>query len=132
MSNHTIVNLREVEDSAPKFGYAPDLSARFASGDLEMENSGVSLQKLAPNFRQPFGHREKEQEELYVVVAGGGRAKLDDEIIGMRAWDALRVPAGVARQFEAGPEGMEYLAFGAPRTGEPSNKADVLPGWWTD
>jgi mannose-6-phosphate isomerase-like protein (cupin superfamily) len=131
MPKHTIVNLREVEDSAPKFGYSPDLEAHFASGDLEMENSGVSLQKLAPNFRLPFGHREKEQEELYVVVAGNGRAKLDDEIIEIRAWDALRVPAGVARQFEAGPEGMEYLAFGAPRTGEPSNKADVLPGWWT-
>jgi mannose-6-phosphate isomerase-like protein (cupin superfamily) len=132
MSNHTIVNLREVEDSAPKFGYAPDLAAHFASGDLEMENSGVSLQKLAPNFRLPFGHREKEQEELYVVVAGSGRAKLDDEIVEIGAWDALRVPAGVARQFEAGPEGMEYLAFGAPRTGEPDNKAEVLPGWWSD
>jgi quercetin dioxygenase-like cupin family protein len=132
MSEYTIVNLREVEDSAVKFGYSPDLSARFASGELGLEKSGISLQRLAPNTRTPFGHREPEQEELYVVVDGGGRIKLDDEVVELRRWDAIRVPPGVARQTEAGPDGIELLAFGAPRTGEPSNKAEALPGWWDD
>jgi uncharacterized cupin superfamily protein len=132
MSDYTKVNLTEVEDLAPKFGYAPDLSARFATGDLGLEKSGVSLQRLAPDTRAPFGHREPEQEELYVVVAGGGRMKLDDEIVELRQWDAIRVPAGVTRQSEAGPDGLETLAFGAPRTGEASNKAEMVPDWWTD
>jgi mannose-6-phosphate isomerase-like protein (cupin superfamily) len=132
MPDYTIVNLREVEDSATKFGYAPDLSARFATGDLGLERSGISLQRLAAGTRAPFGHREPEQEELYVVVSGGGRMKLNDEIDDLRQWDAIRVPAGVARQAEAGPEGIELIAFGAPRTGEQGNKAEMLPDWWKD
>ena len=84
MGGHTILNLKEVEDMAPKFGFAPDLEARFAAGDLGLENSGLSYQRLAPNFRMPFGHKHKQQEEVYVVLAGGGRVKLDDE--------AARVP----------------------------------------
>src|SRR3954447_23758972 len=129
MSDYTKVNLREVEDLAPKFGYAPDMSARFATRALGLEESGISVQGLAANTRAPFGHRETKQEELYVVVAGAGRMKLDDDVIELRQWDAVRVPAGVTRQAEAGPEGLELIAFGAPRTGEPSNKAEMLPGW---
>jgi uncharacterized cupin superfamily protein len=132
MSDYTKVNLREVEDLAPKFGYAPDMSARFATRALGLEESGVSLQGLAPNVRAPFGHHETKQEELYVVVAGGGRMKIEDDVIELRQWDAVRVPAGLTRQTEAGPDGLEVLAFGAPRTGEPSNKAEMLPGWWAD
>ena len=82
MAGHTIVNLKEIEDMAPQFGFAPDLEARFATGALGLEKSGLSYQRLAPDFRMPFGHRHKEQEEVYVIVSGGGRVKLDDEIVG--------------------------------------------------
>lgn len=68
MAGYTIVNLKDVEDQAPKFGFAPNLEARFASTPLELEKSGVSYQRLAPNFRAPFSHRHKVQEEVYVVV----------------------------------------------------------------
>ena len=79
---YTKVNLKEdVQDSAPSFGFAPDMEARFASGDLELEQSGAGYERLAPNFRVPFGHTHKGQEELYVVVAGSGRMKIDDEIV---------------------------------------------------
>jgi uncharacterized cupin superfamily protein len=133
MGDYTIVNLREVEDSAPKFGHSPDMAARFASGDLGLEKSGVSLQRLAPDVRAPFGHREHEQEELYVVVEGSGRVKIDDDIAELQRWDAVRVPAGSARQFEAGPEGLEFIAFGSPRSpGKTGQGADMLPGWWND
>jgi quercetin dioxygenase-like cupin family protein len=133
MADYTVKNLREIEDSAVKFGYAPDMSARFASGDLGLEKSGVSLQGLAPNKRGPFGHKHGEQEELYVVVAGGGRVKLDDEIVELRTWDALRVPPEVTRQFEAGPDGLELIAYGAPRTGDSAGgDVEMLLGWWSD
>jgi mannose-6-phosphate isomerase-like protein (cupin superfamily) len=126
-----VVNPKEVEDSAPKFGYAPDLEARFATDALGLQRSGVSLQRLAPEFRLPFGHDHEEQEELYVVVAGGGRAKLDDDLVELRQWDALRVPPEVTRQFEAGPDGMEILAFGAPRENA-NDVGEMKPGWWSD
>jgi mannose-6-phosphate isomerase-like protein (cupin superfamily) len=130
MAGYTIVNLKEVEDQAPKFGFAPNLEARFAKEPLEMQNSGVSYQRLAPGFRGPFGHRHEVQEELYVIVGGSGRVKIDDEVKELKAWDAVRVAPETMRCFEAGPEGIEILAFGAPRTG-PSD-AEVVENWWAD
>lgn len=132
MADHTIVNLREIEDQAPRFGLSPDLEARFATGPLNLQHSGISLQRLAPGFRLPFGHRHERQEELYVVLAGSLRVKLEDEIVELRTWDALRVPPEVTRGFEAGPDGAELLAFGAPNTGGPGTDTAPLPGWWSD
>jgi mannose-6-phosphate isomerase-like protein (cupin superfamily) len=133
MAAHTIVNLKEVEDMAPKFGFAPDLEARFATSNLELEKSGISYQKLAPNFRMPFGHTHKEQEEVYVVLSGSGRVKLDDDVVDVRQWDVVRVPADTMRAFEAGQDGIEILAFGAPNTGPaPNRDAEMVPGWWSD
>ena len=80
MDGYTIVNLKEVEDQAPKFGLSPNVESRFATVPLELEISGISYQRLAPGFRQPFGHRHRLQEEIYVVVGGSARIKLDDEV----------------------------------------------------
>jgi mannose-6-phosphate isomerase-like protein (cupin superfamily) len=130
MATHTVVNLMEVEDQAPKFGYAPNLESRFARKSLELENSGLSHYRVAPGYRVPFGHRHTEQEEVYLVVSGSARVKLDDEILELAQWDAVRIPAGVMRSFGAGPDGAEILAFGAPNT----DNADIEmeQDWWTD
>ena len=132
MNAYRRVNLKEVEDQAPKFGHAPDLEARFASGALGLSKSGLSYQRLAAGKRMPFGHRHTEQEEIYVVLAGGGRLKLEDEVVELTSMDAVRVPPETRRQLEAGPDGIEILAFGAPRTGSASRDAEMLPGWWSD
>ena len=132
MSGYTKVNLRDVEDQAPSFGFAPDLEARFASSALDLGSSGISYQRLAPNFRLPFGHRHKEQEEIYLVVAGSGRVKLDDEVIELRQWDALRLPPEIMRNVEAGPEGVELIAFGAPKLASPQADVEMTPNWWAD
>ncbi|MEX2103020.1 MAG: hypothetical protein WD805_03565 [Gaiellaceae bacterium] len=131
MAGYTIKNLKEdVEDQAPKFGMAPGLEARFATAELEFEHGGLAYERLAPNFRIPFGHKQKEQEEVYVLVSGSGRVKLDDEIVELRQWDAVRVSREVTRNFEAGPEGAEIIVFGAPKT--ESQDAEMAPGWWSD
>ncbi len=130
MAGYTIKNLKELEDQAPKFGLSPNLEARFAREPLECENSGLSYQRLAPNFRSPFGHRHQQQEEVYVLVSGSGRVKLDDEVLELKQWDAVRVAKETMRGFEAGPEGAELIVFGAPNTG--LGDAELTPGWWTD
>ena len=132
MPQHTVVNLKEVEDQAPKFGLSPGLEGRFARGALELEKSGVSYQRLAPGFRIPFGHKHKQQEELYILVGGSARLKLDDEVLELKAWDAVRVPSDTMRCFEAGPDGAEILAYGAPTTGPPGEDLEMTPNWWTD
>ena len=128
--SHTVINLKEVEDQAPNFGLSPDLEMRMARVPLGLENSGISYQRIAPNFRVPFGHKHKRQEEIYVLLSGSARAKLEDEVLELKPFDALRVANDTMRGFEAGPEGAEFLAIGAPNTGP--GDGDMVQGWWSD
>lgn len=123
---YTVVALRSLEDMALRSGLTTG-SARFASGNLQTQETGMSLQSLKPGVRQPFGHRHARAEEIYVVLSGSGRVKLEDEIVALGQWDALRVSPTVARAFEGGPEGMEMLVFGQ-RLGD----AELLQDWWKD
>jgi mannose-6-phosphate isomerase-like protein (cupin superfamily) len=131
MADYTKVNLREdVDDQAPNFGLSPNLEARMARVPLGLQHSGVSYQRVAPNFRIPFGHRHKNQEEIYVVVSGSLRAKLGDDVVDLKQWDAIRVPKDTMRGFEGGPEGAELIAIGAPNTGP--GDAETEQDWWSD
>jgi mannose-6-phosphate isomerase-like protein (cupin superfamily) len=130
MAPYTVVNLKEVEDQAPRFGYAPNVEARFARVPLELEKSGISHFRCAPGFRMPFGHRHGEQEEIYVVVRGSALMKLEDELVGLREWDAVRVPGATTRGIEAGPDGVEVLAFGAPNT--EGRDAELEADFWPE
>jgi uncharacterized cupin superfamily protein len=112
MSSYTIKNLKQVENMAPKFGLAPDLEARFARQDLNCQRTGISYQRLAPNAVGSFGHNHDQDEEIYVILSGAGRIKLDDEVVEVGPWDAIRVAPSTVRAFAAGPEGLELLAFG--------------------
>ena len=127
MSGYTIVNLKEVEDQAPNFGLSPDLEARFARVALEAELVGLTYQRLAPNFQVPWGHTHKTQEEVFVVISGSMRVKVNDEIKELGPWDAIRVSNTTPRGFEAGPEGVEFMAIGAP--GGPGD-AENIEGFW--
>jgi mannose-6-phosphate isomerase-like protein (cupin superfamily) len=130
MAHYTKVNLKEVEDQAPRFDMAPDVEFRMARVALECENQGISYLRLAPNYRMPFGHRHKQQEEVYVVVSGSGRIKLEDDVVELEPWSAVRIPKETMRAIEAGPDGVELIATGAPNTGP--GDAENAPGWWSD
>jgi mannose-6-phosphate isomerase-like protein (cupin superfamily) len=128
---YTKVNLRnDVDDQAVRFGLAPDIEFRMARVPLELEHSGVSYQRLAPNFRIPFGHVHKQQEEVYILVSGSARVKLGDEVVDLEQWDAVRVAKETMRGFEAGPQGAELIVVGAPNTGP--GDADMEQEWWSD
>jgi mannose-6-phosphate isomerase-like protein (cupin superfamily) len=127
-------NLKEdLEDVGSNFDGAPDLEFRLASKALELEQCGLSYQRIPPDYRFPYGHTHKEQEEVYVVVRGSGRMKFDDEIVEVKEWDVVRVPPGTWRGYEAGAEGLEILVFGAPNLGEnPREDVEGQRDWWTD
>jgi quercetin dioxygenase-like cupin family protein len=129
MPDHTIVNLGEVEDAAAKHGMQ-GIESRFARTALGLRNGGLSLFRLSPGFRLPFGHRHAEQEEVYVVLSGSARMKLEDDVVELARLDAIRVPGSVARGMEAGPDGAEILAFGAPNTD--NRDAETIQGFWDD
>jgi mannose-6-phosphate isomerase-like protein (cupin superfamily) len=113
--SYSIKNLRDVEDMAPRFGYEAVQEARFARRDLGAKDTGLAFHIVKPGQRQAFAHRHEQAEEIYVVVGGSGRVKLGDDIREIARLDAIRVAPEVARAFEAGPEGLELLAFGPHR-----------------
>ena len=125
---YTVLKLTDAEDLAAKHGLSEFQEARFANEDLGTEQTGLMHLRLKPGVRQPFAHRHNRAEEVYVVLSGSGRVKLDDEIVAVGRLDALRIAPGVTRSCEAGPEGLEYLAFGPRHEGD----GELVHGWWTD
>lgn len=128
MSKFTKINLKDIDDSAVKFGYKGNHEARFASNPLGLTKAGLSLQKLLPGKRSPFGHKHKIQEEILFVISGSGQMKLDDSIIDLKPFDAVSIPAGIMQACAAGKEGLEFIIFGSPKTEE--RDFEIVKGWW--
>jgi mannose-6-phosphate isomerase-like protein (cupin superfamily) len=130
----SITNLREdPPDVGSNFDGVAGLEFRHANHALGLEQAGLSFQRVPPNARFPYGHTHHAQEEVYVVVGGSGRFKLDGDIVDVRTWDAVRVPPGTWRGYEAGPDGLELLVVGAPRLGDdPRDDVEGMRDWWTN
>jgi mannose-6-phosphate isomerase-like protein (cupin superfamily) len=130
----TLRNLKEdLEDIGAAFDGSPGLEFRAATTALELEKSGLTYQRIPPDYRFPYGHTHKTQEEVYVVIRGSGRMKLDDNVVEIKEWDAVRVPPGTWRGYEAGPDGLEILVIGAPNLGDaPREDVDGQRDWWAE
>jgi mannose-6-phosphate isomerase-like protein (cupin superfamily) len=124
---------RDLDDLGSNFDGSPDLEFRAGTKALGLERSGLTYQQVPPDYRFPYGHTHETQEEIYVVVRGSGRMKVDDEIFELTEWDAVRVPPGSWRGYEAGPDGLELLVIGAPNLGDyPRGDVEGTRDWWTD
>jgi mannose-6-phosphate isomerase-like protein (cupin superfamily) len=128
MSDYTVANLKEIDDSAGE--HAPSLEAHFARGHLDSEHLGVTYFRYGPGFRSPMGHSHREQEEVYVVIGGSGRIKVNDEIVELRRWDVVRVAPSTVRALEGGSDGLEVIAVGSDRP--EGGDGVAAPDWWTD
>jgi mannose-6-phosphate isomerase-like protein (cupin superfamily) len=125
---YTQISLEDVEDAAPANGFGERWEARVARAALDAEHTGVTHFRLRPGKRSPFTHRHTRAEEIYVILRGRGHVKLGDQLTEVGPLDAIRVAPEVARAFEAGPDGLEFIAFG------PHYDADGAPvdDAWTD
>lgn len=126
MTGYSKTNLRGLDDMAAQHGLSEHQEARFPRRELGAQQTGVSYLIVKPGRREAFAHRHGEAEELYVVLSGSGRVKLDDEVVELASLDALRVSPGVARRFEAGSDGLEVLVFGPHVEGD----AEIVSGFW--
>lgn len=122
------MNLLRIADAAPELGLDTWQESRFATSDLDARQTGITHHRIKPGVRQGFAHRHEQAEELYVVLAGSGRVKLDEDVIELQPLDAVRVEPRVLRSWEAGPDGLELLAFGALEEGD----AEFVQDWWVD
>ena len=130
----TVTNIKsDVPNVGSNFDGATDLEFRLATQALELVQSGLGYQHIPPDYRFPYGHTHKTQEEIYVVLGGSGRMKLDDEIVELTQWDAVRVSPGVWRCYEAGPHGLEIFVIGAPNLGDsPREDVEGMRDCWVD
>ncbi len=126
MPDYTKKNVSELKDSAEEFGFAELQEVRFPADDLDAEDTGFGHHFVKPNKRQGFGHKHDDAEEVYYVVSGSGRVRLDDETVDLARNDFLRVAPEVMRRFEGGPDGLEFVSFGARHEGD----GDIDPGFW--
>lgn len=111
---------------AVKHGFSKTQEARFPRADLGAEQTGIAYLVIKPNQREAFAHRHREAEEIYVILLGSGRVKLNDELMDLAPLDVVRVSPGVARAFEAGQQGLEVLVFGPHVEGD----GEMVPGFW--
>lgn len=119
-------SLRAVEDMAVKHGFSDTQEARFPRADLGAEATGIGYLVIKPGQREAFAHRHSEAEEIYVILAGSGRVKLDDDLVDLATLDAVRVSPGVTRAFEADRQGLEVLVFGPHVEGD----GEMVHGFW--
>jgi quercetin dioxygenase-like cupin family protein len=128
MPSYTIKNMMDIEDATP--ADMPQLEGRFARSQLDSRELGLSHFRYGAGFRAPMGHSHREQEEIYVVISGSGRVKLDDDVCDVRQWDVVRVAPEVVRAFEASDDGLELVVVASARPQE--GDGVPIPGWWTD
>ncbi len=128
MEPFSIVNLLALDDVVS--ARVEGLQGRFARAQLDSRDLGVSHWRYAPGLRASTGHRHREQEEAYVVVAGSGQVLLDDEVHELQQWDVVRVAPPVVRAFSAGPEGMDIIAIGGPKP--EGSDGEMLEVAWPD
>ena len=131
MAGYTVQNLKEIENQGVKFGLDENnIQFRMAKDPLECEHCGISYLRLGPGWRAPWGHSHKTQEEIYILVNGSARMKVEDDLIEMKPFTAVRVSKDAMRGYEGGPDGADLIVVGAPKTG--SGDADNVQDWWSD
>jgi mannose-6-phosphate isomerase-like protein (cupin superfamily) len=128
VARYTIKNVMEIEETAS--ARLPGLEGRFARRHIDSEHIGVSYIRYGPGVRDSNGHSHREQEEVYVVIAGSGRVKLDDEVRELGQWDIVRLAPEVVRAFEGGAEGLTLIAIGSDRP--PDGDGILVRDWWAD
>ena len=132
MAEYSVTRVSDVPDMAADVGMDPDhFEIRFLRQDLGLENSAVTFERFGAGYRPTRGHRHTVQEEIYFLVSGRAQAKLDDEVIDLEPWTAVRVPPSTARAFRAsGDEDAVFVTIAAPQAD--FGDVEFIQDFWTD
>lgn len=79
---------------------------------LSLTGAEVSVNNLPAGAGVPFVHSHKQNEEIYVVLSGKGKAVLDGETVELKKGDWVRVSPKTKRQFSAADdEGISFACI---------------------
>ena len=108
--SYSVAHVDEIEPGGP--GGA----VRFVRRELGVEAFGINWFELSPGMEgRDHDETESQQEEVNVVVRGGGVYLIDGKEIPVRTGTFLRFDPETRRRPVAGPEGMTLIAVGARR-----------------
>ena len=130
MSGYTIKRLEEVDDVLGDY-----------PGEMRMLTDGLGAEQVALTYRRmpqhtggkgSYGHRHREQEELYLVVSGKLQFKLGDDVIEAERGTAIRVAPEVVRSvWNDEPEDAE-LVIVSKRIEDGYGDTEQVPDFWPD
>jgi mannose-6-phosphate isomerase-like protein (cupin superfamily) len=132
MADYSVVRVADATDMAGDVGMDPDhFEIRFLRQPLQLDNFAVTFERFGAGYRPLRGHRHTVQEEVYFLVSGRAQAKLNDDMIEIEPWTAVRVPPETARAFRAaGDEDAVFVTIAAPQAG--FDDVEFIQDFWTD
>lgn len=71
---------------------------------LSLTGAEISINQLPAGASVPFVHSHKNNEEIYGILSGKGKAVIDNETIELTAGDWLRISPAAKHQFFASQE----------------------------
>ena len=79
---------------------------------LSLTGAEISLNELPAGANVPFVHSHKENEEIYGILSGNGKAIIDGEEISLSTGDWLKITPAAKRQFFASDiSGITYICI---------------------
>lgn len=90
----------------------PDEARVELHDKLGLTGAEVSVNNLPAGACVPFVHAHKQNEEIYVILSGKGKAEIDGETITLAAGDWIRVaPEGKRQFFAAEDSAISYVCI---------------------
>jgi mannose-6-phosphate isomerase-like protein (cupin superfamily) len=124
--------------SIKRFSDVPDVLGDYP-GEMRMLTEGLGNEQVAVTWRRmppktggkgSYGHRHRQQEEVYLVLSGTLQFKLEDEVVDVPAHTAVRVAAQTVRSvWNEGPDDAE-LVIVSTRIEAPDG--ELVPDFWPD
>jgi mannose-6-phosphate isomerase-like protein (cupin superfamily) len=131
MSDYTVKHTTEVTDVLGDY-----------PGEMRMMTSDLGSEQVAFTFRRmpqhtggkgSYGHRHKEQEEIYFVAAGKLQFKLGDDVLDLEQGHAVRVPPDTWRSvWNDEPEEAELIIVSKVVPGGSGDDAEYLENFWPE
>ena len=79
---------------------------------LSLTGAEISINRLPAGGCVPFVHAHKNNEEIYGILEGKGKAVIDEETVELTAGDWLRISPAAKRQlFAAEDTGISYICI---------------------